>query len=173
MVLIGPPGAGKSSVGRRLAELLGTTLVDTDELVEQAAGISVAEIFIEHGEARFRALEAEAVVAGLGTDGVLALGGGAVLDPVSRARLTGHRVVLLDLGVEAAARRVGLNQARPLLLGNPRAQWVKLMAARRPVYAEVATDRVVTDELSVEQAAEAVLALLAAPPAGRAVGGPG
>src|SRR5690606_19237777 len=145
-------GAGKSTVGERLAEELDLTLRDTDVDVEHVAGKSVAEVFVEDGEPRFRALEREAVAAALtGHDGVLALGGGAVMDPLTEVALQDYReaggaVVFLDVTLAAAAPRVGLNQSRPLLLGNPRKQWLELMAARRGVYERVADHVVLTDD---------------------------
>ncbi len=151
VVLVGPPGAGKSTVGRHLAALLGATLRDTDTDVEERAGKPVAEIFVDDGEPEFRRLEREAVARALtGFDGVLALGGGAVLDESSRAVLAAYRaaggtVVFLDVSLTHAAPRVGFNTSRPLLLGNPRARWLELMAARRPVYEAVAGVRIDTD----------------------------
>jgi shikimate kinase len=117
----------------------------------------VSEIFVEHGESHFRELERQAVVTALAEhDGVLALGGGAVLDPRTEADLAGHPVVVLDVSITHAARRIGLNRDRPLLIGNPRAQWLRLMEARRPVYERVSTLRVDTDDRSPAQIAEEV-----------------
>lgn len=150
-VLIGPPGSGKSTVARSLAGRLGTTSRDTDEDVERAAGCSVADVFVTQGEGAFRVMERAAVATALAEhDGVLALGGGAVLDAETQALLAayveqGGTVVFLDVSLAHAAPRVGLNQARPLLLGNPRARWAELMTARRPVYQRLATVRVDTD----------------------------
>ncbi len=145
-VIVGPPGAGKTTAGRGLAAALGCPFADTDAAVEETAGMAVADIFVEHGEPYFRKLEAAAVLAGLESAvGVLAVGGGAVLDPVTREALRGRPVVFLDVGVADASRRVGFNRDRPLLLGNPRAAWLKLMEARRPIYEGVATVRVETD----------------------------
>lgn len=162
VVLIGPPGAGKSSVGRALAVRLGLRGRDTDEDVERLAGRAVADIFVTDGEPAFRAMERSAVLAALDEhDGVLSVGGGAVLDPTTEQAVTGYRdgggsVVFLDVSLSAAARRVGLNTARPLLAGNPRAQWRALMDARRPVYERLATMTVLTDDLSPEQVAEQI-----------------
>jgi shikimate kinase len=157
VVLVGPPGAGKTTTGRALAALLGVPFRDTDSDVETAAGMPVAEIFFQHGEAHFRELERAAVAAALDqADGVVALGGGSVLDDSSRRALASPRVAFLDVGLPDAARRVGFNRDRPLLLGNPRAQWKQLMQARRPLYDEVATVTVLTDGLSPAQAAQAV-----------------
>jgi shikimate kinase len=139
-VLVGPPGAGKSTVGRLLAERLGVGFRDTDDDVETVAGKSISDIFVDDGEPAFRALEREAVAAALTThDGVLALGGGAVADPGTRDLLGGHCVVFLDVGLADAANRVGLNRDRPLLIGNPRAQLKRLLDERRPLYVRVAT----------------------------------
>jgi shikimate kinase len=161
VVLVGPPGAGKSTVGALLADRLGVAHRDTDADVEARAGMPVAEIFVTEGEAYFRRLEAEAVEAALsGHDGVLALGGGAVLDDDTRARLRGHPVVFLDVGLADAARRIGLNRDRPLLLGNVRGQWVKLMEARRALYEEVAVVTVRTDGRTPDDIADEVLAAL-------------
>jgi shikimate kinase len=139
LVVIGPPGAGKTTVGRLVAERLGVPFVDTDAVVESRAGRRIPDIFLEDGEPSFRDLERAAVVDVLGTaDGVVSLGGGAVLDPRTEADLAGHRVVFLDVGIADAARRVGFGQHRPLLGINPRAQWTKLMADRRAVYERIA-----------------------------------
>lgn len=161
VVLVGPPGAGKTTVGAAVAAALGVGFHDTDDDVERAAGKPVAEIFVDDGEPAFRALERQAVEAALATyDGVLAVGGGAVIDAATRERLGGHSVVLLDVGLADAARRIGLNRDRPLLLGNPRAQLARMLDERRPVYLEVATCIVDTDRRSVAEVVDAVLALL-------------
>ncbi len=141
VVLVGAPGAGKSTVGRVLAGALGVAFRDTDRDVEQCAGKAVSDIFFDDGEDHFRRLEAAAVASALAEhDGVLALGGGAILDPDTRALLAGQRVVWLKVDVPAAAKRVGLARDRPLLTMNPRAHLRELLAARAPLYAEVATD---------------------------------
>ena len=121
-ILIGPPGAGKTTVGRLLAGLLEAEFLDTDDVVEEAAGKPVSDIFISDGEAVFRGLEREPrwprTVAS--HRGMLALGGGAVMDPGARQLLAGQRVVYLETGFAAAAHRTGLDAPRPLLIGNPR-----------------------------------------------------
>lgn len=158
-VLTGPPGAGKTTVGTLLAQRLGVGFRDTDDDVQQLAGTTVAEIFIDKGEPHFRALERAAVAAALETHGgVLALGGGAVLDPDTQSalRASGAPVVLLEVGIADAAGRVGFNRDRPLLLGNPRQQWAKLLEARMPVYLEVATVRVSTDGRTPDEVAAEV-----------------
>ncbi|MGB8020273.1 MAG: shikimate kinase [Candidatus Nanopelagicales bacterium] len=162
VVLVGVPGAGKSTVGRALAERLGVGLRDTDADVEDAAGRPISDIFVESGEPEFRRLEAAAVANSLAEhDGVLALGGGAVLAPENRGLLRGHTVVWLRVGLAAAVQRAGLSTARPLLLGNVRAQLKALMEARAPLYAEVSSVVVDTDVLSVAEAVAAIEAALA------------
>jgi shikimate kinase len=145
VVLVGPPGAGKSTVGRRLADELGVEWSDTDAAVEQAAGASVAEIFVDHGEPHFRDLErAEVAKALANARGVVALGGGAPMDPETQRLLEGRTVVFLDVGIADAARRIGFDASRPLLMVNPRASWTRMMNERRATYERVATHRVDT-----------------------------
>ncbi|MGW8063288.1 shikimate kinase [Streptomyces ziwulingensis] len=158
IVLVGPMGVGKSTVGQLLAERLGTGYRDTDEDIVAAQRRTIAEIFVDEGESAFRSLEKEAVRTALTEhDGVLALGGGAVLDADTRTLLTGRRVVYLSMDVEEAVRRTGLNAARPLLAVNPRKQWRELMEARRHLYEEVATAVVATDGRAPEEVTRAVL----------------
>jgi shikimate kinase len=160
-VLVGSMGAGKTTVGRLVAEKLGVPFRDTDADVEAAAGRSVSDIFVDSGEAEFRRLEAAAVTAALsGYDGVLALGGGAVLDPETRAQLDGHRVVFLRVGLSDAAKRVGLGVSRPLLLGNVRSRVKQLLDERTPVYEAVATHVVDTDGREPGEVAADVLDVL-------------
>lgn len=163
IVLIGPPGAGKTAVGRLLASALGSSLRDTDADVEESMGLSVADIFVQYGEPEFRDQEARAVIAAVsGHDGVVALGGGAPMTESTEQYLSayaraGGTVVFLDVSVGVAVPRVGLDGARPLLLGNPRQQWSALMEKRRPVYETLATVSVLTDGLTPEDVAERLL----------------
>jgi shikimate kinase len=158
LLLIGSPGAGKSTVGRRVAERLGVPFSDTDHLIEAAAGMTISDIFIDRGEAEFRQIEEDAVARALSySDGVLALGGGAVMREETRARLAGHRVVWLRVTVGDAANRVGLNTARPLLLGNVRTTLARLLNERNPVYEAVATDIVDTSGRSLREVTDEVL----------------
>ncbi|WP_345203523.1 shikimate kinase [Fodinibacter luteus] len=163
VVLVGPPGSGKSTVGAALAALLAVPLHDTDAAVEAATGRTVSDIFVEDGEAAFRALErAEVARAVAEEEGVLALGGGAPVDPVTQEVLAGQVVVFLDVGIADAAKRVGFDQSRPLLAVNPRASWVRLMNERRPVYERLATHRVDTAGRTPEDVASEVAGLLGA-----------
>ncbi|MGW9300722.1 3-dehydroquinate synthase [Streptomyces cyaneofuscatus] len=164
VVLVGPMGVGKSTVGELLAARLGTTYRDTDADVVAEAGKPIAEIFYDEGEDHFRALERRAVAAALtGHAGVLSLGGGAVLDEATRELLADRPVVYLSMDVEEAVRRVGLGAARPLLAVNPRRQWRELMDARRHLYEEVARTVVATDENTPEEVAQAIIDALELP----------
>ncbi|MFJ3437992.1 3-dehydroquinate synthase [Streptomyces cyaneofuscatus] len=164
VVLVGPMGVGKSTVGELLAARLGTTYRDTDADVVAEAGKPIAEIFYDEGEDHFRGLERRAVAAALtGHAGVLSLGGGAVLDEATRELLADRPVVYLSMDVDEAVRRVGLGAARPLLAVNPRRQWRELMDARRHLYEEVARTVVATDENTPEEVAQAIIDALELP----------
>ncbi|MGY6021059.1 shikimate kinase [Streptomyces spinosirectus] len=158
VVLVGPMGVGKSTVGRLLAGRLGVGYRDTDDDIVAEQGRAIAEIFVDEGETAFRAIERQAVHRALAEhDGVLALGGGAILDADTRALLAGQRVVYLSMDVEEAVKRTGLNTARPLLAVNPRKQWRELMEARRPLYEQVATAVVATDGRTPEEVSQVAL----------------
>ncbi|GAB3857327.1 shikimate kinase [Dactylosporangium cerinum] len=145
-VLVGPPGAGKTTVGTLLAATLGVPFRDVDADIETTAGKPIPEIFIDFGEDHFRALERAAVAAALSEfDGILALGGGAILAAETRDLLTGHTVVYLSVELSDAVSRVGLGAGRPLLALNPRATLKFLLDQRRPLYEQAATVTVVTD----------------------------
>jgi shikimate kinase len=158
VVLVGPMGVGKSTVGQLLAQRLGVGYRDTDDDIVAVQGRTIAGIFVDEGEAVFRAIEKTAVHTALAEhDGVLALGGGSVLDADTRALLAGQRVVYLSMDVEEAVQRTGLNAARPLLAVNPRKQWRELMEARRHLYEGVATAVVATDGRTPEEVTQAAL----------------
>lgn len=158
IVLIGAPGAGKTSVGKRLARKLGRTFVDVDQRIELVVGKPVAEIFADEGEAHFRALEEEATLELLESHDVVSLGGGAVMNPRIRDALEGHEVVWLKVSIGQATRRVGMNKARPLLLGNVRGRLIELLRERTPVYEAVATQSVDTDGRGSADVADALAA---------------
>ena len=158
VVLVGPMGVGKSTVGQLLAGRLGVGYRDTDDDIVAEQGRAIAEIFVDEGETAFRAIEKQAVHRALAEhDGVLALGGGAILDADTRALLAGQRVVYLSMDVEEAVKRTGLNTARPLLAVNPRKQWRELMEARRSLYEQIATAVVATDGRTPEEVTQVAL----------------
>jgi len=158
IVLVGPMGVGKSTVGELLAERLASAFRDTDADIVAAESRSISDIFVDAGEPYFREREREAVrIAVAEHPGVLALGGGAILDPTTRELLTGLPVVYLSMEVGEAVKRVGLNTARPLLTVNPRQQWKRLMEERRHLYTDVARVVVTTDDRTPEEVAAAVL----------------
>jgi shikimate kinase len=158
LVLVGPPGAGKSTVGRLVAERLGVPFRDTDEDIEQSTGKSIPDIFFDDGEDAFRALERAAVDLALSEHtGVLSLGGGAVLDQGTRERLKPHTVAFLSVGLADATKRIGMSAARPVLALNPRAQLQQLLAERVPLYREVASIEIATDGKTPQQVLEELL----------------
>jgi len=144
-VVVGPPGAGKTTVGQALAERLGVAFHDVDAAIEAAERRSISDIFVDDGEPVFRDLERTEVARSLAEErGVVALGGGAVMDPLTEDALRGHVVVFLDVAIADASRRIGFDKSRPLLAVNPRASWVTMMNHRRPTYERVASVRVDT-----------------------------
>jgi shikimate kinase len=160
-VLVGPPGAGKSTIGVTLAALIGTSFRDTDSDIEAMAGKPIPDIFVDDGEEHFRTLERAAVAAALTSfDGVLALGGGAVLAEETRSALAGHEVVYLSVELAGAVRRVGLGAGRPLLAVNPRATLKYLLDQRRPLYEQVATITVATDGRTPDEVVQEIVKLL-------------
>jgi len=162
-IVVGPPGAGKSTVGQAVADLLGAPFADTDTLIEATAGKPIPDIFFDDGEEAFRALEVAAIAGALESfDGVLALGGGAILNENTRAALAGHTVVFLSVELADAVKRVGLGAGRPLLSINPRATLKYLMEQRRPLYAEVASHTIATDARTPEEIAAEIVTLLKA-----------
>lgn len=160
VVLIGPPGAGKTSIGRSLAKAMEVEFADTDTLIEADQGKSVSQIFIDDGESVFREIEERICRAALkDQQGVVSLGGGAVLTPSVEAsiRESGAEVVFLDVSLAVAAPRIGFNRDRPLLLNNPRQQWQRLMDARRSIYESLATTKIEVGSRSVNQIVKEIL----------------
>jgi shikimate kinase len=166
LVLVGPPASGKSTVGTAVAELLDVPFRDTDRDIEAQTGSSVADLFVQHGEPHFRALEEQAVARALAAhEGVLALGGGAVTSTATRELLVtlgrnGGTVVWLDVDLHSAARRVGFSRDRPILGVNPRAMLRTMLEQRAPLYAEVATATVSTSGREPGEVIAAVTALV-------------
>lgn len=158
-ILIGPPGAGKSTVGKALAKRMNLSFADTDHLIESRAGKKITEIFVEDGEPKFRELEEEIVEASLSTvEGILALGGGAVMSARTQNLLDTSRskVILLEVSISQAAPRVGFNKERPLLAINPRQQWQALYEKRLPIYKRLAGFSVSTDSKKPQEVAEEI-----------------
>lgn len=164
VILIGPPGAGKSSVGKSLARMLKEDFIDTDSVISDQEKKSISEIFVDEGEPYFRQKEIEVLINQIKNHtGVLSLGGGAPLSDVAQNAIkdSGSIVVFLDVSLAGAAPRVGFNRDRPLLLGNPRAQWQELMNLRRPIYESLAHHCVITDKLTPNEAAAQIVTLIA------------
>lgn len=158
MVFIGAPGAGKSSVGKRVARKLNLTFVDVDTRIEEVLGKAISDIFADEGEAYFRQAEEEATLELLDTADVVSLGGGAVMNERIREALQGHEVIWLKVSAGQAARRVGMNTVRPLLLGNTRATLIKLLAERTPFYEACATQTIETDGRGTAEVADQIVA---------------
>jgi shikimate kinase len=160
-VVVGAPGAGKTTVGQAVAALLGVPFADTDAIIEERAGKPIPEIFFDDGEDAFRLLERTAIADALRDfDGVLALGGGAILHEGTRALLAGHPVVYLTVELSDAVKRVGLGAGRPLLAINPRATMKYLLDQRKPLYASVAAHTIPTDGREIDDIADEVVGLL-------------
>lgn len=161
VVLIGPMGVGKSTVGRLLAERLGVAFLDGDDVVVEREGREISDIFIDEGERYFRDVECRTTLELLGEHGgVLALGGGAPTQPPIATALAGLPVVFLDVGIADAAKRIGFDTSRPLLAVNPRATWVRMMNERRPVYESLARWRVDTAGRAPAEVVDEILGLL-------------
>lgn len=160
IILIGPPGAGKTSIGRSLSKAMGVDFADTDTLIEGDQGKSVSHIFVEDGEPHFREVEERICQEAIKEiDGVLSLGGGSVLTPsvADAVAKSGSEVIFLDVSLAVAAPRIGFNRDRPLLLNNPRQQWQRLLDARRPVYESLATTKIEVENRSVNQIVKEIL----------------
>ena len=160
IVLIGPPGAGKSSMGRALVKELLLAFIDSDGEIEKSAGKKISEIFVDDGEPHFRALEVEKVKELLQEfEGVISLGGGAPINSEISQILgaASYPVIFIDVSIAQAATRIGFNKDRPLLLINPRQQWMNLMSERRPIYEKLATDTVSSDSKKPHEVAKIIV----------------
>lgn len=159
IVLIGPPGAGKSSIGKALAKEISAAFIDSDSEIERIAGKKISDIFVEEGESAFRKVEVGVVTQILESfEGVIALGGGAPINIAIQEVLTGvdYPVIFIDVSISQAANRIGFNKDRPLLLINPRQQWMNLMSERRPIYEKLATQTVVSDSMKPHEVARLI-----------------
>jgi shikimate kinase len=162
-VLIGPPGAGKSSIGRLLARAIKSDFTDTDALIESEQGKPISQIFVDDGEPHFRMIEERICLDSIhNLSGVLSLGGGAILsEKVANAlKESSSDIIFLDVSLAVAAPRVGFNRDRPLLLGNPRQQWQKLMDDRRPIYESLATVHILTGDRAVNEVVKEILTVI-------------
>jgi shikimate kinase len=159
IVLIGPPGAGKTSIGKALSKELGLAFIDSDAEIERISGKTISEIFVDQGEAVFRKNEVETVTRILAEfEGVVALGGGAPINPeIQKVLLNSeYPVIFIDVSISQAANRIGFNKDRPLLMINPRQQWLHLMSERRPIYEKLATITVSSDNSKPSEVAKTI-----------------
>lgn len=162
IIFIGPPGSGKSSVGKEVAAMLKLSHIDTDQLIEEKSGKRISDIFLEDGEPAFRRMESEIVLEVLQQDNcVISLGGGSVIDSEVADKLRVEpNVIYLEVSISNAAPRVGFNAERPLLVANPRQQWLKLMEDRKPIYEGLGRKKISTDNRKPKEIAREIAGLL-------------
>jgi shikimate kinase len=162
IIFIGPPGSGKSSVGKEVAAMLKLSHIDTDQLIEEKSGKRISDIFLDDGEPAFRRMEREIVLEVLQQDNcVISLGGGSVIDSEVADKLRVEpNVIHLEVSISNAAPRVGFNAERPLLVANPRQQWLKLMEDRKPIYEGLGRKRISTDNRKPREIAREIAGLL-------------
>lgn len=156
-ILIGAPGAGKSTVGKALSKRLNCQFQDTDQMIEARCGKTISDIFVEDGEPYFREVEKEIVKEAINScEGILSLGGGSVMSEETQILLGDlkRRVILLEVSISQAAPRVGFNKDRPMLLINPRQQWLNLLEARTPIYKRLAGFCLSTDSAKPGEVAD-------------------
>lgn len=159
IVLIGPPGAGKTSIGKALSKELNMAFADSDSEIERSVNKKISDIFVDEGEDVFRKIEVDVVSKLLSQfDGVIALGGGAPINPEIQELLSSaqYPVVFIDVSISQAAIRIGFNKDRPLLLINPRQQWLHLMSERRPIYEKLASVTVSSDSQKPSEVARSI-----------------
>jgi|APCry1669193181_1035450.scaffolds.fasta_scaffold101577_2 shikimate kinase len=162
-ILIGPPGSGKSTVGKAIARELGIGFVDTDSLIVEEQGKSIAEIFATAGESGFRAIERLTVLKALQSDvGVISLGGGSILDEEVQSALATSpaQVIYLKVGLSNVLSRMGSKGERPLVADDPKSQWLKILQDRAPIYRKLATAEVNTDNKKSHEVAREIIALM-------------
>jgi len=162
VILVGPPGSGKTSIGKLLAKKKNLIHVDTDQEIETRTGRKISDIFLEDGESGFRKIEREVVLESLELDSaVISLGGGSILDGEVSKKLENEKcVVYLEVSISNAAPRVGFNTDRPLLVANPRQQWLRLFEQRRDIYESLGKFRVSTDNKKPKLVVEEILELI-------------
>ena len=158
LILVGAPGSGKTTIGKLVANHLNLEFIDVDHEIEMDEKTTISDIFVKKGEDYFRDLEKKKISGLLNSfAGVLSLGGGSILDQITRDALAITPVVWLKVSPGEASSRVGMGLSRPVLMGNVRSNLVKLLEERTPLYAEVADWQIDTSGKSIEEVVQEVL----------------